>query len=828
MEITKPDYEAVTSMDTLTLKLNSDKCLRYSFMNTVENYFSNTKKRKAASCNDILFQERIGKWESSCKKKNSQNWYYDDDSEVYQKSKRKQVNSSATKKAYSSSETTCVIDMHNVILAIDYVQITCCLKEILWTSCYAGCFETVRRIINMNSDYELNLHQLGRNNWSPLLAALSMANASTAKLLLQEQFWPNVNEVTGQLNSALHLAIWNRKNFGRTPLQQAVEKDDAAEVKILLYKVNIDEQDNLGRTALHIAASCDNFMMFRILFSALANDNIKNDKGDTALDIAETNECKEIIAFLNFDALENKSVETVNTAKLYENTEILQNNETQQIRECSAEGAKVNITLKSGKIKTKKKIYSGVQNQNKNVLDISIARPSLLSHEDVVLAQKALKQSSSEAFGSKSSSKANEFWNNNAQCEDLKTVDCICGAQRYERNNLYNGKFFCERNTSKCLRNKQDIIGSKSFLVETHSLKEAISNVTQNADNIVNSSLDRTHLLNLSNNLNNRKSDFIALYQSISSIKKAKREGEGELEQSSKRTLENSLYLNIDDIASEMISYKKLAASERGDISKYTVTSNKRRNSCSPDIKIFSSEQSNFEFDLSKMTNESNAFERKDVRPQDQQKKTIMIKKDNKTPFEMKNNIAERRILLRNKIISISNTLCQQQRSFDNDTNLWKHQLFQNNDTNLWKQLPPHQNDSKFSKQQLSFENDTNFCKLQESFGNDTNYSKPYCKRQRTKTSTNKGEYATVGLFKNCVFSFYKNQQQKQEQLSNQMNMKKASLQNVCIYKNTTKQLTAYKTGSKPKTNTYSRKNFVAKQKIGNTIKIIDSAVILA
>jgi ankyrin repeat protein len=62
---------------------------------------------------------------------------------------------------------------------------------------------------------------------------------------------------------------------------------------------NLDQQDNMGNTALHYAVNCNNSYSVKDLVNAGANINIKNNEGKTPLDLAINNNNKSIIELLN-------------------------------------------------------------------------------------------------------------------------------------------------------------------------------------------------------------------------------------------------------------------------------------------------------------------------------------------------------------------------------------------------------------------------------------------------------------------------------------------------------------------------------------------------
>ena len=172
--------------------------------------------------------------------------------------------------------------------------------EALWIACYTGNLDCVVSLVFFAEKCGIEYQIVGSNGWTPFLAAYSMGHTQVAKHLTESYFFGNVDESTRQENSALLLLIWNRENFGSTKLHLAVEKNDIAAVKRLVYILNVNEQDNLGRTALYLAACYGHTEIFQILYSAFADENIVNDKGETARDIAARNGHEDILNILDF------------------------------------------------------------------------------------------------------------------------------------------------------------------------------------------------------------------------------------------------------------------------------------------------------------------------------------------------------------------------------------------------------------------------------------------------------------------------------------------------------------------------------------------------
>ena len=178
---------------------------------------------------------------------------------------------------------------------------TCALiySEAFWIACYTGNLNFAIFLLLLAKECGVEIKVWGSNGWTPFLAAYSMGHMQVAKLLTENDYFENVDESSRQGNTALLLAIWNGKNSGLTALHQAVEKNDITAVKRLVYIINVDEQDNLGRTALYMAACFGHVEIFRILYSVFADENIADNKGETARHIAIKNGNDDIIDILD-------------------------------------------------------------------------------------------------------------------------------------------------------------------------------------------------------------------------------------------------------------------------------------------------------------------------------------------------------------------------------------------------------------------------------------------------------------------------------------------------------------------------------------------------
>jgi ankyrin repeat protein len=171
---------------------------------------------------------------------------------------------------------------------------------------------------------EINTQNNGHQ--SPLHEAVVFNKVEMSKLLVSEG--ANVNTKDEDRKSPLHAAIINenlelvkylaangadvnaKDKFDRTPLHQAAYEGNLDVVKHLILKGSeIDEKGafylHLGKmeltlncTPLHIAAKNGHFEVVKYLLYQGADVNLKNNDGDTVLDLAKTSGHQESIAFI--------------------------------------------------------------------------------------------------------------------------------------------------------------------------------------------------------------------------------------------------------------------------------------------------------------------------------------------------------------------------------------------------------------------------------------------------------------------------------------------------------------------------------------------------
>lgn len=142
------------------------------------------------------------------------------------------------------------------------------------------------------------------------MAIISMGENKQSKSKKEEKFLKSqsvdiLNAIKNQDRNKIYSIIKNNNdlNFkdskGRTPLMWAVSSGLKDVVRFLIDKdkrLDLDCKDHKGRTALIRAVKMGDAEMVKILIEAGADINIKNDKGQTAVEIADK---EKIILLLN-------------------------------------------------------------------------------------------------------------------------------------------------------------------------------------------------------------------------------------------------------------------------------------------------------------------------------------------------------------------------------------------------------------------------------------------------------------------------------------------------------------------------------------------------
>ena len=174
------------------------------------------------------------------------------------------------------------------------------LAEAYWIACYHNRISVIKLLTQLQ-DRNVAIRR-GRNSWTPLLLSCELCYSDMFMYFMESEKndMLDVNDATQRGNAVLHSVIWLRQNGGSTQLHKAVKDGDEELVKnIALEMKNVDEQDNLGRTALHIACSYDRQNIVELLLTLWVDVSITNDNGKTPADVAESIGSFEIVKCLS-------------------------------------------------------------------------------------------------------------------------------------------------------------------------------------------------------------------------------------------------------------------------------------------------------------------------------------------------------------------------------------------------------------------------------------------------------------------------------------------------------------------------------------------------
>ncbi len=106
------------------------------------------------------------------------------------------------------------------------------------------------------------------------LIAIMASNVITARYLLENGADPTVRDIEG--NTPFHMAAGKLTDNSHV-LGLMLENDK---------KIEIDERNKIGRTALHLAMTTSNVTSARFLLSKGANPNVADENGATSLHLA--------------------------------------------------------------------------------------------------------------------------------------------------------------------------------------------------------------------------------------------------------------------------------------------------------------------------------------------------------------------------------------------------------------------------------------------------------------------------------------------------------------------------------------------------------------
>ena len=239
--------------------------------------------------------------------------------------------------------------------------------------CIAVKYDKVEIIKFLIHEYDCNKLVDVQKRRNALHYAVLNANNNIVKLLLENGFDPNMQDIDG--NTSLHLSIvklFNDKehnelidlllsnqadvnktnNQRQTPLHIAIEKNNYNSFsKLSLKGVNLNKQDMNGNTPLHYAVNKSSKIILSSLIKAKANIDSENLKGQTPLHLAVINDdvlCAKLLLENNADV--NKQDMSGNTPLHY--LALFDSDNKEMLDEFMKYKDKFNISLKNKEGKT--------------------------------------------------------------------------------------------------------------------------------------------------------------------------------------------------------------------------------------------------------------------------------------------------------------------------------------------------------------------------------------------------------------------------------------------------------------------------------------------
>ena len=171
----------------------------------------------------------------------------------------------------------------------------------LTAASYYGHLDIVKYLVE-NCHADVNLPDSDGD--IPLTMACRFVNISVSMYFLLEVSDLDVNITDINSDTALHLAVWRSKDYN-TQIHKACIISHESEVLRLVYARNheINAQDNIGCTPLHIACDWGYSAIVEILMLAGADMTITNDDGMTPVQVVESRRHYDLLKLLDRENL---------------------------------------------------------------------------------------------------------------------------------------------------------------------------------------------------------------------------------------------------------------------------------------------------------------------------------------------------------------------------------------------------------------------------------------------------------------------------------------------------------------------------------------------
>ena len=174
----------------------------------------------------------------------------------------------------------------------------------LTAACFHNHLDIVKYLVG-TCHADVNLpNKINRGDTS-LTWACGLGNISVSVYLLCEASDLNVNIADNDGNAAMHLAVWCSK-VSNTELHNACDfQGDLTEVLRLIYLIGheINVQNNVGDTPLHLACRNGNGDIVEALMLAGADETITDDRKNTPAQEADNEGHSKLLKLLDRDSL---------------------------------------------------------------------------------------------------------------------------------------------------------------------------------------------------------------------------------------------------------------------------------------------------------------------------------------------------------------------------------------------------------------------------------------------------------------------------------------------------------------------------------------------